>query len=489
MSEFLKNYSIESGPFEASWESLRTYQCPDWFRDAKLGIWAHWGPQCVPLAGDWYARHLYLPETADGQKHAQAVHHRKTYGHPSQFGFKDIIPQWKAEKFNPDELMALYKKAGAKYFVSMGVHHDNFDLWNSAHQPRWNAVATGPQRDILGDWQRAAQAQGLKFGVSEHLGASFSWWRGNKGSDKVGPYTGVPYDGNDPAFEDLYYPNHNEPENAPWLTENVWFHEHWFKRIKDLVDKYQPDLLYSDSALPWDKVGLSIVAHLYNRSAAQNNGSVQAVYTQKDTQPEVHGIGVLDIERGQMNDATPFVWQTDTCVAGWFYDSRQPYKTPSHVIEMFVDIVSKNGCLLLNFTQRPDGTLDEPCLHILQAMSDWIAVNGEGIYGTRPWRVAGEGPAQIESGAFKEKALSWTTADFRFTSKGNSVYAFQMHYPERREAFIRSLGTSSGANVKAVSLLGHDAPIFHRQHEDGLLVQLPEQKVCDYVPCFKVELS
>ena len=486
MSDFLKNTMIEDGPFEATWESLRQYQVPDWFRDAKLGIWAHWGPQCVPMAGDWYARHIY--DGASASSPFQPILHRKSFGHPSEFGFKDIIPLWKGENFQPEELMALYAKAGAKYFVSMGVHHDNFDLWDSAHQPRWNAIAMGPKRDIVGAWQQAARNHGLKFGVSEHLGASFSWWRSNKGSDETGPYAGVPYDGNDPAFEDLYHANHNEPEGT-WLTADTGFHEHWFRRIKDLVDKYQPDLLYSDSPLPWDKVGLSIVAHLYNLSAGQNGGTVQAIYNQKDTNAGIHGIGVLDIERGQMTEATPFVWQTDTCVGGWFYDSREAYKTPEHVIEMFVDIVSKNGCLLLNFTQRPDGTLDEPCLHILKVMADWVKVNGEGIYGTRPWHVAGEGITQGESGSFKEKPLPWTTADFRFTSKGNVVYAFQMRYPERREAFIRSLSSGMGAKVKNVMVLGHDQPIFYRQLEDGLLVQLPEQKVCDLIPCIKVTLE
>jgi alpha-L-fucosidase len=489
MPEFLQNYPIQSGPFEPTWESLRQYQCPDWFRDAKLGIWSHWGPQCVPMAGDWYARHMYQED------HFHYLDHWRRWGHPSKHGYKDLVDLWKAEKFDPDELMKLYAGAGAKYFFAQAVHHDNFDNWNSAHN-KWNSLNHGPQKDIVGLWQAAAKKQRLKFGVSEHLAASFSWWRFNKGTDKTGPYAGVPYDGNDPRYQDLYYPNKAELSNEKvgWLTTDPWFHEHWLKRILDLITKYQPDLLYSDSHLPWDKVGLTAVAHLYNVSAKSNGGMVQAIYQQKDMDRAVASIGVLDVERGQMDEPTPFVWQTDTCVGGWYFDLRQVYKTPAHVLALFVDIVAKNGCLLLNFTQKPDGTLDDENLFILKTMTDWVKVNGEGIYGTRPWLLGGkaiamEGPTRSKREGFKEDALPWTTADFRFTSKGSMVYAFQMAYPERREAFIRSLGLSSGATAKNVRLLGHAGNIAYRQLEDGLLVQLPPQKVSELIPCIGVELA
>jgi alpha-L-fucosidase len=331
--------------------------------------------------------------------------------------------------------------------------------------------------------------------VSEHLGASFSWWVTNKLADKKGPYAGVPYDGNDPAYADFYHANQGAAKLNdnfwhvdPWYTEDAGWHEHWLKRILDLVNQYEPDLLYSDGALPWDKVGLSVVANLYNLSA-KRHGFNQAVYNQKNTDPAVFPIGVLDIERGQKDTAVPYVWQTDTCVGGWFYDIRQVYKTPAHVIQMFVDIVAKNGCLLLNFTQRPDGTLDEENQNILKVMGDWIAVNGEGIYGTRPWKVAMEGPTKAVSGGFKEDALTWTSADFRFTSKGNTVYAFQMNYPDNRDAFIRAMGLRGGAKVKGVSVLGSSEKCTFHQYEDGLLVGLPEKKVCELIPCIKVELE
>lgn len=483
MNEFLKQHPIATGPFEPTWESLRHFQCPEWFRDAKFGIWAHWGPQCVPMYGDWYARHMYVPG------HAQYLHHWRVYGHPSTCGWKDMVKLWKAERFDPDALMALYKAAGARYFVAQAVHHDNFDNWDSKHH-RWNAVRVGPQKDIVGLWHEACQRQGLRFGVTEHLGATFSWWRFNKGADKDGPYAGVPYDGNDPACEDLYLPNRGEGEKAPWYTENPWWFERWFTRIKDLVDQHQPDLLYSDGGVPFGEVGVHLITHLYNLSARRHGGVNQAVYNHKDRTPDIATVGVLDIERGQMSEATPYPWQTDTCVGGWFYDVRQVYKSPKHVIEMLVDIVSKNGNLLLNFTQKPDGTLDDECLHILSCLAAWNRVNGEGIFGTRPWKLAGEGPCAIESGAFKEKALEWTTADFRFTARGKTVYAFQMKYPERREAFVRSLGLNAGhGKVAAAGVLGHGGHVVWRQCEDGLLVQLPDEKVCDLVPCLRIELE
>ncbi len=446
------------------------------------------------MFGDWYARHLYAEGTP------QYLHHWRMYGHPSRHGWKDVIPLWKAERFDPDALMQLYVDAGAKYFVAQAVHHDNFDNWASRHNP-WNSTKIGPMKDIVGLWHEAARRKGLRFGLSEHLGASFNWFEQNKHADAAGPYAGVPYDGNDAAFESLYYPNRGYPLMVDgqwrWYTTNTWFHEHWFKRMKDLVDQHQPDLLYSDGGVPFYRLkegvncpepGLNMIAHLYNLSAAMHGGVNQAVYNQKDTEPGIAAVGVLDVERGQMNESSPEPWQTDTCVGGWFYDVRQVYKTPAHVIQMLVDIVSKNGNLLLNFTQKPDGTLDDECLEILRRLAAWINVNGEGIYGTRPWKVAGEGPTAVKHAAFKEDAIEWTTADFRFTSKGPCVYVFQMKYPRQRQAFVRSLGFSAGPRVNAVRLLGQDGPISY-QAEDGLLVQLPEKPVCDFIPCLRVEMA
>ena len=374
---------ITSGPFDPSWESLRQFQCPDWFRDAKLAFWSHWGPQSVPMYGDWYARHMYI------EGHEQYLHHWRVYGHPSEVGYNDILPLWKAENFDPHGLMQLFVDASARYFVGQAMHHDNFDNFDSAHN-LWNSVKIGPKRDIVAAWREAAQAHGLPFGLTEHQGASFNWFESNKGADKTGPYAGVPYDGSDPQFADLYYRNEGYPlqegDTWNWYTTNEEFQRHWFRRIKDVIDKYQPDLLYSDGGVPFGEIGRRIVAHLYNTSVAVH-GSNRAVYNQKDTDPAIYTIGVLDIERGQRDDIDELPWQTDTSVGDWFYNVRDVYKTPGQVLETLVDIVSKNGNLLLNIPQRPDGTLDDECRFLLRRMAAWMPANGEGIFGTRPWQV------------------------------------------------------------------------------------------------------
>ncbi|MHC4480029.1 MAG: alpha-L-fucosidase [Planctomycetota bacterium] len=477
--------------FEPTWESLRQYECPDWFRDAKFGIWAHWGPQSVPMYGDWYARNMYI------EGHDQYRYHWRVYGHPSKFGYRDIVQLWKAEKFDPEALVDFYVNSGARYFVAQAAHHDNFDNWDSKHH-RWNAVQMGPKKDIVGLWREAARSRGLPFGLTEHMGATFHWFHSSRGSDSTGPYAGVPYDGTDPAFEDLYPPSQvdlfEHTEEGPvlnhWYTDDPRWHEIWFSRIKDVIDQHQPDLLYSDGGVPFGQVGLRIIAHLYNTSVGLNEGKNMAVYTQKDADPDVFPVGVLDIERGMQAEATDYVWQTDTCLGGWFYNVRQICKTPGHVIGMLVDIVSKNGNLLLNVPQRPDGTLDEECRWIVQSIGTWLKVNGEGIYGTRPWQVADEGPSSPESGKFKEEPVDWTAEDFRFTAKGEGLYAFQMAWPDDGRAVIRSLGTSAGlfaGEIGKVELLGHDAPLEWTRSGDALAVTLPAERPCDHVHALKVQ--
>lgn len=483
---------IEDGPFKPDWESLREYKCPEWFKDAKLGIWAHWGPQSAPMYGDWYARHMYM------EGHDQYYHHWRKYGHPSKHGWKDVVKTWKAEKFDPVALMDLYKKAGARYFCAQAVHHDNFDNWDSAHN-KWNAVNIGPKKDIVGMFLQAAKKRNLPFGVTEHLGATFSWWAWNKGRDQEGPYAGVPYDGNDPEYEDFYLSNKDEPmlkkQGERWYTDNPEWYQHWFDRIKDLIDKYKPDLLYSDGSLPFEKYGLGIVAHLYNTSIKENGGANQAVYAQKDTNPLVYKTGVLDIERGVQTNISSDPWQTDTCVGGWFYDVRQNYKSPKQVIEMLVDIVAKNGNLLLNFPQRPDGTLDDECIHILNKMAEWININGEGIFETRPWHIAIEGDTAMGGGKFQESDLDYTPADYRFTQKGKCIYAFQLGWPEDGSALIKSFAAGRGSglkvvNIKNVKLLGYEGKVKFQQIKKGLkITKLPAERPVEYAHCFKISLK
>jgi alpha-L-fucosidase len=473
---------IEKGPFEPTWESLRTFECPDWFRDAKFGIWSHWGPQAVPMYGDWYARHMYV-EGSD-----QYRYHIRKYGHPSRFGYKDIIPLWKAERFDPDGLMDLYVKAGARYFVAQAAHHDNFHNWNSSRHP-WNAVQMGPGKDIVALWQAAARARGLPFGFSEHMGATFTWFKPNKGADKAGPYAGVPYDGSDPSHESLYLPNQNAGElRGEWYTSDPWWHEKWFGYAKELIDVYQPDLLYSDGGVPFGTYGLNIVAHLYNTSA-RRNGRNQAVYTQKDRNVEVFSVGVFDIERSQQPDISPYVWQTDTSVGDWFYNVRDVYKTPRQVAEMLVDIASKNGNLLLNVPQRPDGTLDDECLYLLRSLAEWIEVNGEAIYGSRPWKTAAEGPSRVVIQGFKEDAVDWSVEDFRFTTRDGRLYVFQMKWPEGGKTVVRSLASGSAPAVGQVTVLGHAGPVKFEQTPRGLAIDLPERRPVEYAQCYRIDFA
>jgi alpha-L-fucosidase len=492
---------IAKGPFVGTRASLRKYQIPGWFRDAKFGIWAHWGPQSAVEAGDWYARNMYL------QGNRQYDHHVKTYGHPSKFGFKDTIPQWKAEKFDADYLLGLYKKAGARYFMTMGVHHDNFDLWNSKYN-KWNAVNMGPKKDIVGQFKKAAQKHGLKFAISDHLWVTYKWFSSSKGSDKDGPLAGVPYDGADPKNFD-YYGRCEEVFNnkLDWNENSIpesW-KRHWFDRIKDLVDKYDPDMLYCDGHLPFEDYGLNLVAHLYNKKA--RNGKTEAVYTSKRPEDSAEGSGVcvFDVERGVVESIWPLPWQTDTCIGDWHYnrDRVGHYKSTKTVIDLLVDIVSRNGNLMLNFPLPASGMLDSDELSILDGITKWMAVNSEGIYATRPWKIYGEGPqsaitkntSEVNSAQqFNERnRKQFTHEDVRFTTKGNTLYAFVMGWPEGdgKQVVIRPLAIKSPHKVGAienVELLGHGKVDFKRD-EEGVRIILPGHQPGEHAYAFKISGS
>ena len=488
---------IDPGPFEATEASLKQYTCPEWFRDAKLGIWAVWGPEAVPMQGDWYARHLYehdgfndKTQQPTGQSRCNK-YHLEHYGHPSTNGFKDIIPLWKAEKWEPDRLMALYKKAGAKYFCMIAMHHDNFDCWNSTYN-RWNSLNMGPRRDIAGEWQQAAAKNGMRFGMTEHLAASWWFYGASKGGDKTGPMAGVPYDGNDPKFADLYWSG-NATCDFHYYGTNVpaAFKQTWFSRVKDMIDRYHPDLLYSDSPLPYpDEVGRQLLAHYYNDNALRHAGKLEAIYNCKQ---EAQGRWVQDLERGVMEGIHPEPWQTDTCVGGWYYDEKvlehHGYKTPAQVIHMLCDIVSKNGNLLLNFPPRPDGTFDHDELNILDAMAAWISVNGEAIYGTRPWKVFGEGPTKLGKGwhGGLSDTGNYTSSDIRFTQSkdGRVLYAIAFGSPDDNQIVVRSLASAAG-KISEVALLGHTGKLDWQQTSDGLVVKMPETRPCDLAYAFKI---
>lgn len=477
--------------YQPNHDSLAKYEVPQWFRDAKFGIWAHWGPQSAAEAGDWYARNMYI------QGSDQYKHHLAHYGHPSKFGFKDIIPTWKADAFDPGHLVGLYKRAGAKYFVSMGVHHDNFDLWNSKHT-RWNSVRMGPKRDIVAEFRKAAQEHGLPFGVSDHLWVSYKWFAVSHMSDKDGPLAGVPYDGSNSENSDLYqsYADPREiTEKLEWNEEGIpqsW-KTHWFKRISDLIDQAQPDYVYSDGGLPFGELGLQMAARLYNTSAQRHGGRTQAVYLSKRAEDCAIGTCVLDHERGVLDEISANPWQADTCIGNWHYSRDVKYKSPKFIIDMLVDVVSRNGNLMLNFPLPNSGMLDDRELQILAEITDWMKVNGEAIYSTRPWRIAGTGPATKNSAGgetnFNESTRKdFTADDIRFTTKDNVLYAFVMGLPEK-QALIQPLATSGGlpvGKIGEVEMLGFHGKLNWFQDGTGLRIRLPEAKPCKHALVFKI---
>jgi len=494
-------FGIAPGPFQPNWESLASgYQVPEWFRDAKFGIWAHWGPQCQPEMGDWYAKNMYKFNGPIYNFHVQK------YGHPSKFGFKDVINLWKAEDWDPAHLISLYKRAGAKYFATMAHHHDNFDNFNSKYQP-WNSTVIGPKKDIVGGWTKAARDAGLRVSITSHGDRAWSWYQEAQGADPTGPLAGVHYDGLmskdqgaglwweglDP--QDLYAQYHQVgrydwPQNgSPPLAKP--FIEKYFHRIVDLIDKYHPDLLYFDDTIlpiyPVSDAGLRIAAYLYNTNI-QRHGKLEAVITSKDLHAEQRKALVLDVERGVTAGLEAIPWQTDTCIGSWHYKrsifDQHQYKTAVQVSQMLVDIVSKNGNLQLSIPLPGRGVPDDDELKFLSDLTAWMDVNGEGIFGTRPWTVYGEGPSTTRvapPGRFggARDVRPYTSEDVRFTTKGDALYAFVMAWPDSRTAVIKSLAQGSphikGRGVAHVSLLGYGGKIKWTQDAQGLNVNLPDQ--------------
>jgi alpha-L-fucosidase len=485
---------IQPGPFKAAGSSLDEYNCHDWFRDAKFGTWAHWGAQSQACYGDWYARNMYI------EGHRQYKYHCAKYGHPSKVGFKDIIPTWKAERFDPKAILRLYKQAGAKYFFSMGVHCDNFDLWNSRHH-RWNSVAIGPKKDIVGLFREAARGEGLRFGVSEHVWGSYNWFATNKGADKQGPLAGVPYDGNDPANYDLYHPPHPIAPK-PWAEQGngseAWKLQ-WFTRVKDLIDQCDPDLLYADGPIVLGDYGRSLVAHYYNQSVRRRGSKVDVVFTSKKRSDCEAGTCVLDVERGVVDDIWPRPWQTDTCLGDRHYNTEAKYKSPKTVIDLLVDIVSRNGNLLLNVPLPGSGQPDDQELKIVSAITDWMRVNSEAIYAARPWKIFGEGPGIRKTDPkagmvgtpehFNERnRTELTSADARFTTKGGTLFAFVMGW-DPKEIVIPALAAARQLYTRRignVELLGSKAPLKWKLTAEGLRIEAPPQKPCEHAVCLRI---
>jgi alpha-L-fucosidase len=496
---------IAAGTFKPAWDSLARYEVPEWFRDAKFGIWAHWGPQCQPEAGDWYARNMY------SQGNWQNKIHTGRYGHPSEFGFKDVINAWKADKWEPGKLVAFYKQIGARYFFAMANHHDNFDLWASRHQT-WNSVAMGPKKNLVAGWAEAARAQGLPFGISVHAAHAWSWYEVAQGSDREGTKAGVAYDGKLTASDgknkwwdgfdpqQLYAQNHTPGPDFQNLKsiDNRWnwdngcsrpdlaYCQKFYDRTVDLINQAKPDLIYfDDTALPlWpvSDAGLKIAAHFYNSHIARLGAADPGVLFGKILNDEQRKCLVWDIERGVPATTLPYAWQTDTCLGGWHYDrklyDRSGYKSARTVIHMLADIVSKNGNLLLNVPVRGDGSIDEKEVAILERIGAWMAVNHEAIYATRPWRIFGEGPASegvaLSAQGFNEgKGKPFTAADVRYTTSkdGHTLYIIVLGVPNEPLRLSKLGRTAAHEQVKDLALLGRNQTVRWQQNEDALVIE------------------
>ena len=472
---------ITPGPFTGTRESLTKYKIPEWLRESKFGIWSHWGPQSAVGYGDWYARNMYIEGSP------QYKYHLRRFGPQSKVGYKDLVDLFTADRWDPDALMNLYVEAGAKYFFSMGVHHDNFDLWNSKYQPRWNAVVKGPKKDIVGLWEQAARKRGLFFGVSEHLSNSFDWFAPSHLADSFGPNSGVPYDGSNPAYADLYHDYTGEPANFAATAEPMGrnapqrWKERYLERIRDLIDQYHPDMLYTDGGIPFDKYGLAAVADLYNVNAKLHSGRMSAAYFSKVGSDCAVGTCVLDRERGVLDGIWPEPWQTDTCIGDWHYKSGIQYKSAKKVIDLLVDIVSKNGNLLLNFPLPASGELDADERKVLKGITEWMSINSQGIYGSRPWTIYGEGPAtevKAGTGMNEGKKPDLTARDYRFTTKEGSLYIFVQGWPTS-SCVIESLGSATAqrpGRVAAIEMLGVSKSLTYKQNETALQVTLPDDK-------------
>jgi alpha-L-fucosidase len=479
---------IHEGPFRPDWNSLSQYKVPDWYRDAKFGIFIHWGVYSVPAFGsEWYPRQMYIQGSKENE------HHVSTYGPLTKFGYKDFIPMFKAQKYDPQAWAHLFKESGARYVIPVFEHHDGFQMYDS-NLSDWTAVKMGPHRDLVGDLEKEVRAQGLYFGASSHR-IEHDWFMDGGRS--------IPSDVNDPQNASFYGPAQIQLQDKKegngsnleddWTYVSPAYANDWLARDAEIVQKYHPDIIFFDWWIgqPYVRPYLTkFAAYYYNESSKRGPVGI-ITYKWVDMQKDS---GVLDIERGQLDQKLDRVWQTDTSVSNksWGYIENDTFKTPEFIVHQLVDIVSKNGNLLMNIGPRSDGTIPDEVQHVLLDVGSWLKVNGDAIYGTRPWTTYGEGPTKVAAGSFQDtKTQEYTPEDFRFTTKGNNLYAIELAWPTGTEAVIRSLAGNAlkGGQIQSVALLSSSAALTYKLQADGLHIQLPSKPPQGYAYAFRIALD
>lgn len=459
---------IASGPYQATWHSLSRHASPSWFADAKFGIFTHWGLYTVPeFRNEWYSRNMYI------QGYPEFEHHRATYGPQSSFGYKDFIPLFNAEAFDPDEWLDLFEQAGARYYFPVSEHHDGFQMYAS-ELSHWNTVDMGPHRDILGELRDACIRHGMHFATSNHRAEH--WWFMGHGRE-------FDSDVREPMNKgDFYWPAQPEPDNQDLFSvprPTTAFLEDWLLRVCEIIDAYRPEMLYFDWWVQHEsfKPYLAKLAAFYYNRAATWGIPVSICY--KDD-ALAWGSGVVDVERGGFAAPQAFVWQTDTSIArnSWCYTETLEYKSLQELLVSLLDAVSKNGNLLLNVGPRADGSIAEHDRRLLAGIGAWMKANAEGIYETRPWKLSQEGPTKPAEGAFADQqAVVWTEKDFRFTSKDGSIYAFCLNPQGAEELSISSFAAYHDGQrapfhgiISKVEQLGV-GPVPYERRNEGLLIR------------------
>lgn len=463
--------AAKTAKYEPTWESMKQYTVPQWYKDAKFGIFIHWGVYAVPAYdNEWYPRNMYRKQ---GNVYD---YHQKNYGPQSQFGYKDFIPQFKAGNWDADHWAELFKAAGAKYVVPVAEHHDGFAMYDCSYT-KWDCVQMGPHRDVLGELAKALRKQGIKLGASSHRAKNWSYYTY---SDQ--------FDTSDPKNSGLYGKAH--PPDIPASNQ---FLEDWYARTIEIVDKYKPDLMWFDFGFErpeFEPYRKKFAAYYYNKAIDWHKEV--AINYKHEAFPA--WAAVLDIERGKLDKVRKEFWQTDTsvCYQSWGYIQNHKYKSVDLLVDELVDIVSKNGCLLLNIGPKPDGTIPEPQEKILLEIGKWLKVNGQAIYGTRHWKVFGEGPTETKPGYHREKRNKpFTADDIRFTIKPNTIYAIALAWPEK-QLNIKSLGTSAALcprKISDIKLLGSDEKLTWSRNNDSLTMEMPDKRPCEYAYVFKIILK